>query len=729
MGMLARALRMDRRELAFRARVASRQAAQRVSVAIRTPKWDSAGIDGLLAGADRRRLGSHFRSRCRLFPVHPTDAARLRAAMLERDPAASDHARQLADPILAGRLDILGYRNVAVGSPINWHRDPVHDRTAPIHFWATVRYLDPAIGDHKVTWELNRHQHWLVLGRAAWLTGDVRYRDAIVTQLRDWLAQNPPLMGINWASMLELAFRSLSWLWALQFCAAFDDTPDDWFAELLVGLDAQLRHVHGNLSYYFSPNTHLLGEALALYVAGRSLPELTQATDWVRTGRRVLIDEIDRQVHADGGHAELSAHYHRYALDFYLLALSIARLTGDTGAEGRFEEVSRRLARYARALADDSGRLPLIGDDDGGQLFPICGRDPADARPSLAWAAALLGDPALAPDGAAPEEVSWLLGRVPDPPTDTPASAPGPLILVFPDSGYVVARTLRRDHVVFDVGRHGFLNGGHAHADALSLVVSVGGRAVLIDPGTSTYTMDAALRDRMRGSGSHNTLLVDGRQQSEPSGPFHWRRTAGAQLARADTHPHGTWMSAAHDGYSPLVHRRGVFLSDDGLLLIVDAVDGDGDVLHTAEVRWHLEPSWEYQRAMRGARLIHSSHAELRVSSTATLHAVKGGEGGGWCAPVYGQLRPTWMLLGTHRAPAPFEIVTALCEGSVPPSLAVRAADSEDGRRLTITIGREGRADVFEIHGHELRHHSRTVAPSVHLHAPAAASPAGRPRG
>ena len=73
----------------------------------------------------------------------------------------------------------------------------------------------PAVGDHKIIWELNRHQHWLPLGRAAWLTGDARYAQAIRAQLDDWLAGNPPLVGINWASMLEIGFRSISWTWAL----------------------------------------------------------------------------------------------------------------------------------------------------------------------------------------------------------------------------------------------------------------------------------------------------------------------------------------------------------------------------------------------------------------------------------------------------------------------------------------------------------------------------------
>ncbi|HSL21366.1 MAG TPA: alginate lyase family protein [Vicinamibacterales bacterium] len=717
MALLTRALRMDRRELAFRAGVAARQLAQRVAVQIRHPRWDGDALRDILAdSAPRSGFAAHFRSRPRLFPLHPGAARTLRAAIVAVDPDAGEEARHRADAVLDGRLNILGYRDVRLGAPTDWHHDPVHGRSAPRVFWAAVPYLDQAIGDHKIIWEINRHQQWLALGRAAWLTGDTAYRDGIVSQLRSWLAQNPPLIGINWASMLELSFRSLSWIWALQFCSAFDDTPDDAIADFLLGIDAQLEHVRGNLSRYFSPNTHLLGEALGLYVAGRSLPELRRAAAWTETGRQVLLEEISRQVHADGGHAELSAHYHRYTLDFYLLALSVARLTGDTTAASAFEEVAGRLARYARALADDRGRLSLLGDDDGGQLFPICGRDPVDARSSLAWAAVLLGDRTLAVEhDRVPEEVCWLLGKAVELPETRGAGVRSPALQVFPDTGYVAARTRRGDHLVMDVGRHGFLNGGHAHADALSFVLTLKSRAVLIDPGTSTYTMDPALRDRLRGSAAHNTLMLDRRPQSEPAGPFHWRTMTDAALCRAERRSHGVWIEGEHRGYQPAVHRRAVFLSEDGLLLVVDFVlDGAGGP-HDAEIRWHLDPAWEYQAASHGARLIHPSDVELRVACTAELRAVRGGPEEGWCAPIYGQLVPAWTLIASHQGNAPFDIVTALCEGSVPPGFRVRGTTTGTVRAVTVEIERQSGMDVFVVGSDGRLSHERRVASSVHI--------------
>ena len=214
--------------------------------------------------------------------------------------------------------------------------------------------------------------------------------------------------------------------------------------DLLLALDRQLRHVERHLSVYFSPNTHLLGEALALYVVGRAVPELAASGRRESIGRALLVREIDRQIAGDGGHCERSTHYHRYALDFYLLALAVARITSDPVAAD-FERAATRLARAARLLADDEGRLPHIGDDDGGTLMPLTGRAPDDIRASLAVAGALTRDGELYP-GATPEEAVWMLAHPALAPLHQQAAAPSrrpafPRSAALRDTGYYVSRS------------------------------------------------------------------------------------------------------------------------------------------------------------------------------------------------------------------------------------------------------------------------------------------------
>src|SRR4051794_21386343 len=522
---LARLARMDRTELAWRGTAAARAWIDRARTRVAAPRYARTDLLAALApdrnldavrdalearrwDVAQRELARHFAAAPRRFAISPASRPALVDRIRREFPDAAGDAARRANRIVNGDYDLLAYRGLRFGPSAlpDWHLDPVLDRRPPRAFWATVPYLDPQCGDHKVIWELNRHQHWLTLGRAFWLTGDRVYSDRCLAELASWLEANPPLVGVNWASMLELAFRSISWLWTIQLFAG-DPQPDDvpWLVDLLVALDRQLGHVEQNLSYYFSPNTHLLGEALALYVTGQALPELAASRRRVTTGRRILIEEIERQIAADGGHCERSTHYPRYTLDFYALALLTARQTGDTAAIAPFVDAVRRLGAAARLLADAGGRIPHIGDDDGGALTPLTGRDPDDLRDSLAVAAALVNRPDFQVDET-PEEARWLLGA--DAVLQLRASPGEPRSGALPDTGYYVSRA-RGSHLVIDGGPHGYQNAGHAHADALSLTFAVDGVPLLIDPGTGCYTTDAVTRDRMRSTALHNALTLD----------------------------------------------------------------------------------------------------------------------------------------------------------------------------------------------------------------------------
>jgi hypothetical protein len=746
---LARLARMDRAEINWRIRTTTRTMYQRVRSSLAAPAWDRRDLLSSLARTpeldtirtalrDRRwddahaLLSGRFATRPMRFVIAPCLQSTVRQRVRREFPDSPHDAAARADRVLAGEYDLLGYvglrfdraaqlsntevtedaegKSLSVRDPfpralrvhrggaflhaaIDWHLDPVHGRRVPRMFWADVPYLDPASGDHKIIWELNRHQHWLRLGRAFWLTGDSRYRRRFVWELESWLESNPPLTGVNWASMLELALRSLSWIWALHFFA--DDAADrpadraadrrgdgavPWTVDLLLGIDRQLTHVEHNLSHYFSPNTHLLGEALALYVAGRALPELARSPRREAIGRRILIAEIARQISGDGGHCERSMHYHRYALDFYLLALAIARITDDPIAPV-FERATGRLAAAARLLADADGRAAHIGDDDGGMLVPIAGRAVDDWRDSLASAAALLAQPDLRV-GPTPEEPFWLLAH-PALASALDASRRAPVAgavpsAALPDTGYFVSRSPAGDHLIADGGPHGYRNAGHAHADALSLTFTLRGLPLLIDPGTACYTIDPDLRDRMRSTPLHNTLVLDQRSQSTPRGPFHWSTTADSTVRRWRVNGGFDYFDGAHDGYRPSVHRRHMLALHGDLLLVADLVtDADSrcDDQHEAAVHWHIDPRWRVETHGYGAHVSAGGERASLHAPEGLVEAFCGDErsGLGWHAPVYGRIEPATTIRVTRRGRAPLWIVSVF---GLDPDNAVEAVET-----------------------------------------------------
>jgi uncharacterized heparinase superfamily protein len=697
---------MPPREIAWRTAEAARTTLERSHTLVRQPRWNRRAIRrvvrpvGLLADVHRAAgrgrwrdahaaLAEHIDAAPQRFVIAPSIRQEVVQRIQSGCPGATDDARRRADRIAAGIYDLLGYRGLSFdrNGSIDWHFDPVHRQTAPKVFWANVPFLDSACGDHKIIWELNRHQHWLLLGRACWLTGDSRYRRRFVDELTGWLEANPPLVGVNWASMLELAFRSLSWIWALNFFAArpdevTDDTP--WLVDLVVALDRQLFHVSSHLSRYFSPNTHLLGEALALYVAGRALPWLTRSERYEQIGRSALVAEIDRQILTDGGHCERSPHYHRYTLDFYCFALALARITGDTQALAPFERAAAQLGRAARLLADERGHLPHIGDDDGGMTWPLTGRRVDDIADSLAIAAELTHQPQLR-IGQPPEEAFWLLASadlkvsadlsvsadLKVRPTERGSIASGAL----PETGYYVSRSAAGDHVVIDAGPHGFRNGGHSHADALSVTVTARTRPVVIDPGTACYTVDTALRDRFRSTALHNTLVIDEQPQSLPGGPFQWLRTADGRAHRWRTNAGFDYFEGSHDGYRPLEHRRHLLSLHGDLLVVADLVASDhaDRTSHRADLYWHIDPQWQLSASGRRVVLATRGDEVQLVAPHGNLEIFNGDDTGlGWHSPIYGRLEPAPVVRLTWNGTSPFWMITVF---GLNPSNPVEAVD------------------------------------------------------
>jgi len=677
--ILRRLRAMDGAELRFRAAAAVRSRIDRARTAWASPTWRRESLrlsanpslslvrDALSSHdwlAAHKALATHFCSRPAVFPLDPSRLPHVASEIRTR--FSIEDAVQRAERLVTGEYDLLGYRGVRIASPPDWHLDPVHHRRAPMIFWESVPYLDPACGDHKITWELNRHQHFLTLGRAYTLTGDDRYYREFVTQITSWIAANPPLLGTNWASMLELAFRSLSWIWALHFFAGAvtDGDREPWIVDLLLALDRQLTHVEQNLSSYFSPNTHLSGEALALYVAGRSLPELESSSNRADVGRDVLLKEAQRQVRDDGMHAELSAHYHRYSTDFYLLALNIAQITHDR-AEPAFRHAALRQARALRLLADDNGRLPLIGDDDGGQLLPICGRAAADCTDTLATAAVLLNEPALAL-AEPPEEAWWLcpgsaLEQFRSDTTVVPSAA-------LEASGYCVSRNTLGDHLVFDCGPHGFLNGGHAHADALAIVLTIRGRPFLIDPGTATYTMDPERRDRFRSSPMHNTVVVNGRTQSETAGPFHWRSRTDAICTAWRTSPVRDSMSGLHQASAPVTHSREIMAVHGTGWSILDRLIGGNQV--DAAAMWHVHPDWRLDHLEHNtAQFTHSDGSIVTLTTSVTLERAPEHSLDEY-SPEYGRILRATCLRSHAAGPTPLSLSAFVLASSVHPEVS-----------------------------------------------------------
>src|SRR5262249_11071254 len=245
-----------------------------------------------------------------------------------------------------------------------------------------------SVGDKKIIWELNRHQYFIQLGQAYWLTGNEAYAETFITHLDSWMDRNPPKKGINWASSLEIAFRSISWLWALRF---FRDAPSlraETFHRAVKFLYLNARHLETYLSTYFSPNTHLTGEALGLFYLGLLLPEFKEACQWKEKGKQILLQQLPIHVKSDGVYFEQSSYYHRYTTDFYTHFLILSQVNGEQ-LPLAINATLEKLLDHLMYVTRPDGTTPFFGDDDGGRLLKLDRQQCNDFRSALATGAVM----------------------------------------------------------------------------------------------------------------------------------------------------------------------------------------------------------------------------------------------------------------------------------------------------------------------------------------------------
>jgi hypothetical protein len=598
------------------------------------------------------------------FFFAPTELPAICSLIKRELPVQAEEILSLSTRIRDHRFDLLGYENLDYGRTIDWHLDAVHGKRAPKMPWFKIRYLDfEQVGDAKITWELNRHQHFVTLAKAYLLTEDESFAAEVLSQFHHWWKENPYPIGINWASALEVAFRVQSWIWTffiLQSCPLFTtERRRQWVARLRLSG----RHIENYLSTYFSPNTHLLGEALALFFLG-TLFSFPSAERWREKGWQILLREAGKQVREDGFYFERSTYYHVYALDMFLHARILAKLN-EISIPEEFESNLQRMLN-ALLLLSRAGISPTFGDDDGGRLFDGKRNRSVHMLDPLATGAVLYqrGDFKKVAR-VLPEETLWLLGVKAGADFERIASEDScaDSTALAASSSYLIFDAASRQQLLIDAGPSGGKNSGHGHADALSVSLIRDRRVLLRDSGTFEYVGPGRERSRLRGTGAHNTLRVDGRDQAEIIGPFSWANVPQVRVEHWINGKHFDSFEGSHSGYSransPIIHRRSVFHPRENLWLVRDVVEGDGE--HEIEIAWHI-----------GAGLARVPETESLFSDGEQVLAVLTNESNSWsrtirdfaCSPVYGKLVPASVIRLSTRQELPAEFVTVLVAGN-----------------------------------------------------------------
>jgi hypothetical protein len=480
-----------------------------------------------------------------------------------------------AERIAAGRFDVFTLQDAMLGSPPRWNCDPKTGVEAPLSFGKLLDHRDPRrVGDIKYLWELNRHLHIVTLAQAYALSGDARYFGVIRRHLESWFGECPYGRGPNWSSALELGIRLINWSVAWQLLGGasspvFQDGEGARFRrQWLNAVFQHARFIHGHYSVYSSANNHLIGEAAGLFVAALTWPCWPHARTWLAEAKVILEREALLQNAPDGVNREQAVSYQQFELDLLLLPLFAGRANGKKFS-AEFESRIEAMIEYLASIMDVGGNVPEFGDSDDGFVVRLAqGGEFCRYRSLLATAAILFrrGD-FKAKAGGLDDKTRWLLGASADSAFRQidGAGAQQPIRRAFPIGGYYVLgcdfETENEIRLVADAGPLGYQAiAAHGHADALAFTLSVGGKEFLVDPGTYAYHTQGPWRRYFRGTAAHNTLRVDGMDQSQSGGNFIWLRKAGAGCSLWRPSDERDVFEGWHDGYmrlaDPVMHRR-----------------------------------------------------------------------------------------------------------------------------------------------------------------------------
>lgn len=503
------------------------------------------------------------------------------------------------------------------------------------HAGRTVEMPQPrwlAIDEHpdREWWiEWSKFYFGLDLAFAFATTGEQIFARTWQQLVESWIAEVPIGFGPTDATGRRLQ----NWIYAWTLFArssAFTEFGGGFESTLLRNIVEQASYLRDHLT---RERNHRTIELYALFVVALALPDVDPDGRLLRFAWHELHANLAADFRRDGVHREASTHYHMVALRSFIAARENARRYAVPVPRGYDAALGRAVA-FARACRRADGSIPALSDSDGG-----------DYTEMLAVADGLL-PPGCADRGAA-----------------------------FPAAGYFVQRgTPARGgidderHLIFDCGPLG--DGGHGHYDLLSVDAWAGGPLV-VDPGRFTYAEASSWRHWFKGTRAHNTVCVDGRDQTsyrpgKPRTEPAWGRAFPRVIGRGVDVIGGEARSVEYDA----IHRRHVIFVANEYWIVLDELDAPTP--HDYDLRYHL-PADAWERTTIVDRSVVAPAADLVFAAGGDIALESG-----WVSPAYGIKFEAPVVSCSTRGERHATFASAI----VP---AGRASSGRSERRLTIT--------------------------------------------
>lgn len=509
--------------------------------------------------------------------------------------------------------------------PIDWHKDWKSGYRWDARVWYLhQKWAQKPGGDIKMPWELSRLQHLprMAVFAQAFPTMRERLFREFRNQSLDFIAQNPPRMGVNWHCTMDVGIRTANlvlayWLFAAQGCVM-----DTAFTDVFVrSIREHCHHIHTNLEWSeILTSNHYLADICGLLFGAAFLPFSKEQEAWLTFAAKEICQELEKQFHEEGSNFEGSVAYHRLSSDMAAYSMALIQGLGVVPAAQLLLDRLYGAGEFLKAVTRPDGRFVQVGDNDSGLFFRLSPtgqmRTPQEAKaryaslsgyqpesgdagyydeemndpgPTVSALSGLFFKDSAGVSGVYPLErslVRGLLGKSgpnqthwqapvvrTDGEPETPLAhtarqrwdAPGEdltrglSVTAFPQFGIYVFRSPRMYLLVNGADNGQKGNGGHAHNDKLSLELVLDGKVLAEDPGVYVYTASEEMRAAYRSGKAHATIDT-GVEQNEFLNTFAMK--AESRCALLSLTGNEVCVQVRYQG---ITHRRTVRILPDGV--------------------------------------------------------------------------------------------------------------------------------------------------------------------
>lgn len=427
-------------------------------------------------------------------------------------------------------------------------------------------------------WKINPSQdiEWLILlhkfyfandlGKAYADSGDEKYAEKWIQLISSWI-KNVPVGFIN----SQVTGRRLQqWLLSYRYFISERSSSaigPSFLAAFLRSIYLQTRYLTMNLT---KEGNHRTIELYAIFMVATLFPEFCDADDFLAFSIDEILNNMRHDLLLDGVQRELAPDYHHTVLKNYLRIKELA-LLNDIPFPAECDQLIQRALVFSLYVHKPNGFIPAVSDGDRNSYLSLFKKGIQYYRDPYLLYALTQGKEGMPPP--------WRSKA-------------------FDESGYYI---LRSDwtkkpyeeglYLFFDCGPLG--EGSHGHYDLLNFEMAAYGHDLIVDPGRYTYSEthhgEVNWRKTFKGTAYHNTVLIDGKDQTAyrkgspttpPARPVLKEFTTAAGFDFVS----GSAISHEYD----VIHERNIFFLASEYWIISDRLLAEGT--HDYALNFHLSP-------------------------------------------------------------------------------------------------------------------------------------------